>query len=132
MRTKNFETTEVAIEHVHARFDQWRQTRQKRGAIPDELWSSAVKLAGELGVYKVARSLSLNYASLKKRFNQPSPRIHTEIEASSSFIEIPIMTTGGDAHCRVDIQRTDGNQMQIRLPHGGGAELSALVRAFMG
>ena len=131
MRTKNFESTEVAVVNVRARFDQWRKTRKKREAIPDELWSAAVELAEELSVFKVARSLRLNYTSLKNRVNQICPKVHTEIEASS-FIEIPVMTAGHDEHCRVDIQRSDGSQMQIRLPIGGKPELSALVRAFMG
>ncbi len=76
MRTMNFESTESAVVSVQARFDQWRKTRQKREAIPDELWSAAVELAEELSIFKVARSLRLNYASLKKRVNQLSPKVH--------------------------------------------------------
>lgn len=131
MRTRNFESTMTNEVNVQARFDQWRKTRKKREAIPDELWSAAVKLAEELSVFKVAKSLRLNYASLKKRVNQLPPRVHTENQASS-FIEIPVMSAGNAQQYRVDIHRSDGSLMQIRLPHGEGTQLSALIGAFMG
>lgn len=131
MRTRNFESPESSVASVQASFDQWRKTRKKREAIPDELWSAAVELAEELSVFKVARSLRLNYASLKKRVNRLCPKVHPEIEASS-FIEIPVMNAGNVQPYRVDIQRKDGSQMQIHLSHGEGTQLSALVRAFIG
>jgi hypothetical protein len=131
MRTRNFESTESAVANVQARFNQWRQTRKKREAIPDELWSAAVGLAEELSVFKVARALGLNYTSLKNRVNQLSPKVQPEMEASS-FIEIPVMNAGNAQPYRVDIHRSDGSQMQIRLPHGAETQLSALVGAFMG
>ena len=29
------------LEEVQSRFEQWRQTRQRKAAIPDELWAAA-------------------------------------------------------------------------------------------
>ena len=34
------------LEEVQSRFEQWRQTRQRKAAIPDELWAAAAWLVG--------------------------------------------------------------------------------------
>ena len=131
MRTRNSKSAEITLESVQTRFDHWRKTRQKREAIPDELWSAAVLLTEEFGLYQVSKQLKLNHTSLKKRVGLPSSKNYPTIK-SSSFIEIPVVATGNSEPCQVDIRRKDGSQMQIRLFHGNGTDLSALVRAFTG
>jgi hypothetical protein len=39
-------TDTLTVEDVQARFVAWRQKRQGRAAIPDELWSAASRRAG--------------------------------------------------------------------------------------
>lgn len=130
MRTRNTEYTESALESVQTRFNHWRETRQKREAIPEDLWSAAVALTETYSINKVARQLRLNAGSLKQRAVQSVPSTHTEVVKPSSFIEIPFIQSGHAAHCQVDIQRPDGSRMQIRMSQGSNTELSALVRAF--
>ena len=132
MRTRNTEHSESRLEPVQARFDQWRRTRLKREAIPEDLWSAAVALTETYSINKVARGLGLNASSLKQRvISQSTSAPHKDIVKPSSFIEIPFFQSEHTAQCRVDILRADGSRMQIRIP-GADAELSALVRAFLG
>jgi hypothetical protein len=42
MRSKSHALT---IDEVRARFEAWRQNRQGKSPIPDELWSAAAELA---------------------------------------------------------------------------------------
>lgn len=132
MRARNVERNQSLLENVQARFDHWRKTRPKREAIPEELWSAAIALTETYNIHKIARTLRLNAASLKQRVEQSTFEPHKDVVKSSSFIEIPFIQAEHTAHCQVDILRKDGSRMQIRMPHGGGTELSALVRTFMG
>jgi hypothetical protein len=55
------------IEEVVARFEQWRQTRQGKARIPDELWSAATEVARREGVNRTAAALHLDGGKLKRR-----------------------------------------------------------------
>jgi len=50
----------LSVEEVQARFEAWRQKRQGRTAIPDELWSAASQLARRHGVNRTAAALRLD------------------------------------------------------------------------
>src|SRR5271157_3388647 len=68
MRTKTVSAPGSQFERVQHRFDLWRKTRKRCSPIPETLWSSAVELAREHGLHRTARTLRLNYYSLKKHF----------------------------------------------------------------
>lgn len=57
----------VSIEDVQYQFENWRETREKRCPIPEELWYAAVRLTEDYSVSHVARTLRLNYTRLKDR-----------------------------------------------------------------
>jgi hypothetical protein len=54
-------------EEVSSRFTQWRQTRQGKARIPDELWSAAIEIARREGVNRTAAALHLDGGKLKRR-----------------------------------------------------------------
>ena len=54
------------IEALRARFERWRDTRQRKGRIPEELWSAAVEVARRDGVGRTAAVLHLDGGKLKK------------------------------------------------------------------
>ncbi len=56
-----------SVDEVRSRFEQWRQTRQRRARIPDELWSVALQLARRDGVHRMATALHLDGGKLKRR-----------------------------------------------------------------
>ncbi len=49
------------------RFAGWRRTKKPKSRIPQRLWELAVKLAAKHGLHRTARTLKLDYYSLKKR-----------------------------------------------------------------
>ena len=55
------------VEQVRDQFEQWRNTREKRTDIPDELWQAAISLAEHTSVYQISKELRLNYTDLKHR-----------------------------------------------------------------
>jgi len=130
MKSEYIKDSIFTAESVQTDFQRWRETRTKREAVPEALWSAAVELTEQLSICQVAKLLKLNYSSLKQRVGDFSPSIHTPIKASP-FIEIPSVRTNNVRHCHVDIKRSDGSQMQIELTQDSAAELSILVRAFL-
>ena len=76
------------------RLAAWRRTKKPRSRIPEALWEMAVKLAAKHGVHRTARTLKLDYYSLKKRALAAEARTGTTDETrtdpkDSSFVELP-------------------------------------------
>lgn len=55
------------MEGVRRRLERWRRTRQARSRIPEPLWAAAVNVAGRFGIHRTAKTLLLDYYSLKRR-----------------------------------------------------------------
>ena len=56
-----------------AAFTHWRSTTPVGARIPTDLWAQAVALAARHGVSKVAATLRLDYAGLKRRLTALTP-----------------------------------------------------------
>jgi len=67
MDTRTTRGLPVRLEGVRQRFEKWRRTRKVRSPIPETLWASAVKMAGTFGLHRTAKTLRVNYYTLKKR-----------------------------------------------------------------
>ncbi len=87
MKTRKITTSGSPFEQVQHRFDFWRKTRKRCSPIPETLWSSAVELAREHGLHRTARTLRLNYYSLKKRFPL-IPGSPSRAQRETTFVEL--------------------------------------------
>ena len=69
-------------------FAAWRSQRPLGTPIPEHLWNSATSLALEHGACLVARTLSLDYARLKRRMAEHEADVSDACDAPH-FVEIP-------------------------------------------
>jgi len=69
------------------RLATWRRTKKPRSRIPEALWSMAVELADKHGLNRTARTLKLDYYSLKKRVDAAA--VGGRDEGDSAFLELP-------------------------------------------
>jgi hypothetical protein len=76
------------IDEVRALFEQWRQTRQGKARIPDELWAAAVEVARRNGCNRTAAALHLDGGKLRKQMlaagvvsKRPAPAAFLELIA---------------------------------------------------
>ena len=116
---------------LRERFERWRTSRKPGARIPDRLWDAAVKLTGKYGAYKTARTLGLDYASLKKRASpgiKPEPRKKPTPRAD--FVEL-VPASSGLPECTVELEDGRGSKMRIHLRGADGATLGALARRFL-
>jgi hypothetical protein len=133
------------LEGVRRRFEQWRRTRTVGSRIPDRLWASAATAAVKYGIFRTAKALGLNHATLKKHI--PS---QTTASASMSkdgvasqgrpfmdgarsmpaFVELTSFAPSGTCECLLEWEDAGGAKMRVRLQGVGIPDLAALGRSF--
>ena len=72
MNSKETRDLPAGLERVRQRFEDWRRTHPERARISDSLWTAAVKAAGSHGICRTAKTLRVDYYSLKQRLAQSS------------------------------------------------------------
>jgi len=122
-------STQQRLQKIRTRIDVWRWTRVKRSPMPEELWTPAVQIAKQLGVWRVARELGLSYESLRRRVEEKASRT----EATMGFVEVrgadltAETTTDGTV---IELSATDGTRLVVRLGRGAMVDPIALIAAF--
>ena len=106
MRRKQVPT----VEEVGARLGEWRQNRQGRAAIPDELWSAATELARRDGLGRTAAALRLDYGKLKRRM-MGADGVEKKTTAPS-FMELIAPEAVAVAQCAIEME---GRRARIRI-----------------
>jgi hypothetical protein len=121
-------STSGGLEKTRRRIARWRERRPYRGAaMPAGLWAAAIALARHHGLYTTARSLHVDYGSLKKRLvaagagRVPSP----------TFIELPARPTGLGP-CVIDLHGVRGRRMRIEVAGVTVADLVTLTQGAWG
>lgn len=121
------------MEQVRQRIEQWRETREKRGRMPEPLWSAAVGLARQHGVYATSQGLRINYDSLSARVGQRKLKRRGSKGRGAAFVELvsPLPVEPAPANGPVvELTRADGQKLTLRLAGTEELDLSGLVREF--
>jgi hypothetical protein len=94
--------------------------------MPAPLWTAAIALARQHGLYRTARALRLDYGSLKTRVDAagagPSP----------AFVELPAVRATGLGPCVIDLAAPRGRRMRIEVTGVTVADLVTLTQAAWG
>lgn len=117
------------IEDVSTRFAQWRQTRQGKARIPDELWSAAVDVARRDGVNRTAAALHLDGGKLKRMMMTSHARRSKTLPPA--FVELIATNRGSQPEYTIEVERDHG-KLRIYCKGASAAELAALTRALLG
>jgi hypothetical protein len=121
MRRKQVAT----VEEVGARLEEWRQNRQGRAAIPEELWSAAIEVARRDGLGRTAAALRLDYGKLK-RIMMGAQGVEKK-SASPSFMELIAPDAAAVAQCAIEME---GRRARIRIElKASAAEVVSISRA---
>jgi hypothetical protein len=114
------------IEEVVSRFEQWRQTRQGKAPIPDELWSAAIEVARREGVNRTAAALHLDGGKLKRRMIAADAVAGKT--APPAFLEFMAAATTGQAEYTIELEGRNG-RLRIHCKGATAANLAELSRA---
>jgi hypothetical protein len=124
----------VKMEQARQQVDRWRRARPNRSRIPEPLWTAAVELARQHGIYRTARTLRLDYTRLKARLEsarRASPRFqpaYGRAQRATAFVELIGPPPGSFPEGVVELEGPRG-RMRIALKGIAAADLVALSRA---
>jgi len=127
-RHARVEIADSRVKQVRDAIARWRQKREKRTAMPAELWVRAIGLARVRGTYTIARALHVDYESLARRVAEAGGE-RTNDTMKGSFVELRGADLLGGATV-VEVSDADGARMTIRLGAGSVLDATALVSAF--
>jgi hypothetical protein len=114
----------AAIQETQLQFENWRRERKRGERIPENLWTRAVELAKQHGVWPTARALHLDHSQLKRRVQNGEKEVK-----SGAFIEV--IPQGVICACTIEMEDGHGARMRIELK-GAAADAAALSRTFWG
>jgi hypothetical protein len=135
------------MEELGRQLEAWRNSHALRRRLPEELWTAAVGVAGQEGIYRTARALRLDYANLKRRIEatdakkaifpskaqqddarvKPRRKVGASVKRGSAppeFVELLAGSIGAD--CVIEVEGQGGRmriQMKLTAP-----EVVSLVR----
>ena len=121
MRSKSRALT---IDEVRARFEEWRQNRQGKSPIPDELWSAAVELARKDGINRTAAELHLDGGKLKRLMGAKA----TSGKPAPAFVELLTPRAISVPECTIELEGRRG-KLRIQLKGASASDLAGLSRA---
>ena len=113
----------INIDTLRSRFEQWRQTREGKPRIPDELWSAAAEVARRDGVNRTAAALGLDGGKLK-RLMEASDSAFTSA-APARFVEL---VASGQPEYTIELEGRNG-KLRIHCKGAAVDELAGLSRA---
>ncbi len=124
MARKRHETVSPKLQRLAERLEAWRKRPRRPRRLPEAIWNAAVDLAREHGVHPVARSLRLDYYSLKRRLSaSPAPD-------PSEFVEVRLDKPDAPPGWTIELQDGSERRMTMAAPAGSEMDPVALASAF--
>lgn len=121
----------AGVTGLRERIERWRRTRERRTAMPAELWAEAIRLSRSGRAYAVARALQVNFESLKRRMAEAGAGM--PVAASTAFVELSgaqVLGAAAAPACVVELLDGDGTRLTVRLAGGAEVDVAGLVTAF--
>jgi len=112
----------ISLEGAKARFEEWRQNRKGKAAIPDELWSAAAAVARKEGVSRTSTELRVEWNQLKRHMAAA-----TAISRPPTFVELTAPCPQSLPECTIEMEGRRG-KLRILLKGASVSDLATLSR----
>ncbi len=103
----------ITLATVKQQFKKWRDSRQHRSRIPDELWEAAASLSGQYSTHYISKSLRVNHSALRDRIAARSLSENKEIQ--TCFFELPPPQSPPTSECLVEMENSHGDKMRMHF-----------------
>lgn len=120
----------TSLEEVQEQFRTWRNTRQHKTNIPDELWSAALTLTDRYSLSKISNTLQVNYTALKDKMKSSGIHAHPSQVPQPIFLELPAMQSPAALENSIEMENGRGEKIRIRFSRKTDLDLSMLVKDF--
>ena len=118
-----------SIAELQAQLAEFRSTHPARTRLPQSLWRSASDLARCHGLYVVARSLKLDYCTLKKHVSDPDSATGVRKNARPKFVELVDATCQRDEYL-IEFESARGRKLRIHCKTNSPPDWPGLLRAW--
>ena len=115
----------ISLEDAKRHFEEWRQNRKGKAAIPDELWAVAVEVARKEGVSRTSTALRVEWNGLKRRMAGAKENGRTPPPA---FVELIAPLGPALSECTIELEER-GRTLRIQLKGASASDLATLSRA---
>ena len=119
-------TPTVSLEQAKIRFEEWRQNRKGKAAIPDELWSAAAEVARKEGVSRTSTELRVEWNELKRRMAAATGV--SRRTAPPAFVELVAPRAESLSECTIELEGSRG-KLRIQLKEASASDMATLSRA---
>lgn len=116
------------LETVKQQFKTWRETREHKSRIPNELWEAAAGLYGQYSVHHLSKTLRLNHTSLKNRI--AACKTNEESEPQQCFLELIPPQPSPVSSCLIEMENNRGEKMRMHFSGDVNLDLLALSKNF--
>lgn len=117
------------LQKLALRFQEWREGHAPRARLPAALWAAAVELARQQGLYRTARALRLDYASLKQKVQATPRAAATPATVPAAFVELLAPAGSLATDCLIEMEGARGGRMRMQMKMTP-AEAASLMRAW--
>ena len=117
--------TTISLEEAKRRFEEWRQNRQGKAAIPDELWVAAADVARREGVSRTSTELHVEWNELKRRMAISAPL--PKPAPAPAFVELVAPRGESLPECVIELEGRHA-KMRIQLKDASASYLARLSR----
>jgi len=114
-----------SLDEIRAQFEQWRNGRDKRKAIPEALWEAAASLYPAHSLHHISKALRLNHTKLKHYVQGSSPDLSI---STASFIELGFAKPASPCKGIVEMRHQNGAGMTMQVMDS--RDLMKLARLF--
>jgi hypothetical protein len=128
MASRNQRELPGDLARARDRLAAWRRTKEPRSRIPESLWELAVKLANKYGLNRTARTLKLDYYSLKKRVDAAA--VGRGDEDGVAFLELPA-TLAPVPECVIQFEDSRGT-LKVHLKGYSATDIATVGRSLRG
>ena len=133
--------SDAQLTAVVSQFQEWRANRTNKERIPEALWQAAAALYPSYSVFRIARTLRLNFVELRDRIHpnaKASGRVNRKSTPASMerlhFMELPAAAVGGSqSECHLKVRNgRRGTRITLRFKGSGVGQLLETLRGLWG
>lgn len=119
-----------SITELQAQLAEFRSTHPPRTRLPQSLWQSAADLARCHGLCVVARSLKLDYCTLKRHISGPESFTRVRKKVQPKFVELIGATRQSTDEYLIEFESVRGRKLRIHCKTNTPPDWPTLLRAW--
>lgn len=113
IKSSSVKSKPLSLTEVQSLFKHWRETRSKKGRIPEKLWDAAVSLSETCTINQISKALHLSHSILRDRIHMSKLK-KSAGDKLPTFVELNLQPYNMK-ECLVKMETENGTKMEIQF-----------------